>query len=286
MARACLYCQRGKVHRLVHLLPAEIPVLHHRFAHIHVDLVRLLPPLHGHTYLFTIFDRTSRWTEAIPLSSITAADCARALFASWVSQFGVPDTITSDRGAQYTRPTYGRACAVCSTSSIRPRHHTILNQTTMTESTPLPMWHNSAPAPSSLPELLLACFVLVRQDGTQPPLSQIYDGLYGVLERSTHFILLEIGDRTDKCPHFASRRPGHQQIRSQPSRHAGVAPLRRRHPVRTPPPPQWGRLRQVTLNLPPTTPQKHHHHHQHPAARFATPGRLLCNARPPNRLNL
>jgi hypothetical protein len=99
MARACLYCQQGKLHKHVHLQPAEIPVPHSRFPHIHVDLVGLLPPSRGHTYLFTIIDRTSRWLEAIPLSSITAADCMRqALFAGWVSRFGVPATITSDRG--------------------------------------------------------------------------------------------------------------------------------------------------------------------------------------------
>jgi hypothetical protein len=104
MARACLHCQRGKVHRHVHLQPAEIPVPHRRFAHIHVDLVGPLPPSRGHTYLFTIIDQTSRWPEAIPLTSITAADCARALFAGWVSRFGVPATITSDRGAQSHPP--------------------------------------------------------------------------------------------------------------------------------------------------------------------------------------
>jgi hypothetical protein len=100
-ARACLFCQRDKVHNHVHLQPAEIPVPHRRFAHIHVDLVGPLPPSRGHTYLFTIIDRTSRWPEAIPLQSITAADCARALFAGWVSRFRVPATITSDRGAQF-----------------------------------------------------------------------------------------------------------------------------------------------------------------------------------------
>jgi hypothetical protein len=46
--------------------------------------------------------------------------------------------------------------------------------------------------------LLLARFVLVRRDGAQPPLSPIYDGPYRVLERSTHFFVLEMGDRTDK----------------------------------------------------------------------------------------
>jgi hypothetical protein len=102
MARACLYCQRGKVHKHVHLQPAEILVPHCHFAHIYVDLVGLLPPSRGHIYLFTIKDQTLRWPEAIPLPSITVADCARALFTGWVSRFGVPPTITSDRGAQFT----------------------------------------------------------------------------------------------------------------------------------------------------------------------------------------
>ncbi len=102
MARACLHCQRGKVHRHVHLQPAEILVPHCRFAHLHVDLVGPLPPSCSHTYLITIIDRTSRWQEAIPLTSITATDSARALFTGWVSRFGVPATITSDRGAQFT----------------------------------------------------------------------------------------------------------------------------------------------------------------------------------------
>jgi hypothetical protein len=64
--------------------------------------------------------------------------------------------------------------------------------------------HNSAPAPSTLPEeLLLARFVLVRRNGAQPPLSPVYNEPYRVLERSTHFFFLEIVDRTDKVstPH-------------------------------------------------------------------------------------
>jgi hypothetical protein len=60
MARACLFCQRGKVQKHVHLQPGEIPVPHCRFAHIHVDLVGPLPPSRGHMYLFTVISRTSR----------------------------------------------------------------------------------------------------------------------------------------------------------------------------------------------------------------------------------
>jgi hypothetical protein len=112
MARACLYCKRSRVHKHVHLQPAEIPVPHRRFTHIHVDLVGPLLPSCGHTYLFTIIDRTSRWPEAILLSSITAADCARALFAGWVWWFGVPATITSDGGAQITSALWVGLCSL------------------------------------------------------------------------------------------------------------------------------------------------------------------------------
>jgi cleavage and polyadenylation specificity factor subunit 1 len=56
MAKACLHCQRGKVHKHIHLQPAEIPVPHRRFAHIHVDLIRPLPPSRGNTYLFTVIN--------------------------------------------------------------------------------------------------------------------------------------------------------------------------------------------------------------------------------------
>jgi hypothetical protein len=66
--------------------------------------------------------------EAIPLSSITTADCARA--SSLVGYRGLEFLPPSHgTGGPSSRPPYGRACAVCSTSSIRPRQHSILNQT-------------------------------------------------------------------------------------------------------------------------------------------------------------
>ncbi len=58
--------------------------------------------------LFTV--RTARWPEAIPLSSITTADCTRALFADWIACFGVPAIITSDRGAQFMSAWWAALC--------------------------------------------------------------------------------------------------------------------------------------------------------------------------------
>ena len=36
----------------------------------------------------------TRGPEAIPPASITAANCAQALFTGWIARFGVPSVIT------------------------------------------------------------------------------------------------------------------------------------------------------------------------------------------------
>ncbi len=79
VAKSCLGCQLVKIHRHVTLQPEAIAVPHRRFSHLHVDLVGPLPKSGGYSYLFTIIDRTTRWPEAVPLTSTTAADCAAAL---------------------------------------------------------------------------------------------------------------------------------------------------------------------------------------------------------------
>jgi hypothetical protein len=73
-----------------------------RFSHIHIDLVGPLPASKdGYTYLFTVVDRSTPWAEAIPLRSTSEASCADALISGWVSRFGVPKQVTSDRGRQF-----------------------------------------------------------------------------------------------------------------------------------------------------------------------------------------
>jgi transposase InsO family protein len=124
--KQCVSCQRGKVIRHVRLPPEPIAVPTRRFSHLHVDLVGPLPPSRGFQYIFTIIDRASRWVEAVPLASITAADCAEALFSAWIVRSGVPAAITSDRGPQFSSAVWAAVCSLLnidhlSTTAFHPQ---------------------------------------------------------------------------------------------------------------------------------------------------------------------
>ena len=101
-AKTCVRCQTSKVqrHTVAPLQPFAAP--QRRFDHIHIDLVGPLPLSNGCSYLFTVVDRFTRWPEAIPLVEQSTQACARALRIHWIAHFGVPVTITSDRGSQFT----------------------------------------------------------------------------------------------------------------------------------------------------------------------------------------
>ena len=71
-SRACLRSQQSKVQTLVKSSVPRIPVPGRRFSHVHLDIVGPLPSSQGYSYILTMINRTLRWPEAIPLSSITA----------------------------------------------------------------------------------------------------------------------------------------------------------------------------------------------------------------------
>jgi len=107
----CQDCGRAKVIRQPPAAIQPIPVPTQRFSHIHVDFVGpLTVSKEGFRYLFTIIDRSSRWLEAIPLTSMETDTCVEALINNWIARFGIPAIITSDRGSQFTSSIWAETC--------------------------------------------------------------------------------------------------------------------------------------------------------------------------------
>jgi hypothetical protein len=81
--RECTACNRGKTTRQHKstAIPIAIPAL--RFSHGHMDLVGPLPQsAAGHSYLFTMIDRSTCWLEASLVKNIEASTCADAFIAN------------------------------------------------------------------------------------------------------------------------------------------------------------------------------------------------------------
>lgn len=100
--KECHVCQASKIHRHSRAPLETFTVPDKRFSHINIDIVGPLPESCGHRYLLTIIDRNTRWPEAIPIPNITTAECVQALIGGWISRFGVPGDMSSDRGSQFT----------------------------------------------------------------------------------------------------------------------------------------------------------------------------------------
>ena len=117
--RCCEPCQRSKIGRHTRSPLGTFLAPDARFNHVHLDLVGPLPPSNGYSYLLTCVDRFSRWPEAIPLTNITAESVAKAFVERWVAMFGVPLTVTTDRGHQFESALFRALTELLGTDRIR-----------------------------------------------------------------------------------------------------------------------------------------------------------------------
>ena len=107
-ASQCEACATSKMARHTRPPVMPIPSPSERFSQVHVDIVGPFSPDQGFRYLLTMVDRTTRWPEAAPIADRTTDTVLQAFLVHWVARFGIPDTVVTDRGAQFTSKTWKR----------------------------------------------------------------------------------------------------------------------------------------------------------------------------------
>jgi transposase InsO family protein len=176
-ARACLHCQRAKVHRHTKSPLGSFTIPEARFHHVHVDLVGPLPPSKGAVYLLTCIDRFSRWPEAVPLPDCSSETVSRAFLERWVAQFGCPSIVTTDRGSHFEAAfdsllqTLG--CKHVRTTAYHPQANGLVERFHRQLKSALRA-HNNASWQEVLPLVLLGLRNTVKADVQRSPADLMY----------------------------------------------------------------------------------------------------------------
>ena len=85
-----------------------------------MDLVGPLPTSrHGNRYLLVCSDYFSRWPEAYPLPTMTAAAVADVFFRNWICRFGAPEQLHTDQGTQFESELFSELCRLMNIRKTR-----------------------------------------------------------------------------------------------------------------------------------------------------------------------
>nr|VZH94975.1 unnamed protein product [Spirometra erinaceieuropaei] len=167
--RQCLACQKNKVHRHTSSPPSTFAVPDVRFNHVHLDLIGLLPPSRGCTHILTAVDRFTRWPIAVPISDTSAENIALVFLTQWISTFGVPATLTTDRGSQFQSSLFREftrllGCAHITTTAYHPASNGLVERLHRQLKSALMSQTESATWSVNLPLVLLGIRSSVKED--------------------------------------------------------------------------------------------------------------------------
>ena len=93
---------RGKLHRYNVGAP---------FERIALDILGPLPRTSdGNKYILVVIDYFSKWPEAFPIPDQEATTVAEVLVREWISRYGTPLQLHSDRGTNFTSAVFKGLC--------------------------------------------------------------------------------------------------------------------------------------------------------------------------------
>ncbi|GFX02625.1 hypothetical protein TNCV_728791 [Trichonephila clavipes] len=224
-ARHCLACQKSKIHRHTRSPLSSFQEPSQRFDHVHLDLIGPLPPSNGYTYCLTMIDRFSKWPEAQPLKDITAETVAEAFFSSWVSRFGPPEILTTDRGRQFESSLFKALSKLlgvqkCRTTGYHPQANGMIEELHRPLKSAIKC-HATERWTEVLPIILLGLRASLKEDILCTPAELVF--------RTTIRLPGEMFDSSkpdDDVVNFVSKLKSHMQsLHPKPPKHHGKRPI-------------------------------------------------------------
>ena len=120
---SCLDCAARKTPIPKHQAPMALDRPSCPLQRVAIDLLGPLPTTRtGNKYIAVICDYFTKWVEAFPLPDIRAVTVASAFVDGFVCRYGVPVTLHSDQGSQFTSHLFMNICNLLGLHKPAPHH--------------------------------------------------------------------------------------------------------------------------------------------------------------------
>nr|CAH8873028.1 unnamed protein product [Trichobilharzia regenti] len=135
---SCEVCQTIKAPHKYNKAPLEPIITGHPNDLVQIDLVGPLPVTsRNNNYILVMVDHFTKWCGAIAIPQIDAVTIAESIFDHWVSRWGAPLQLHSDRGSNFESIVVSELCRIMGirktrTTAYHPQGNGLVERTNRT----------------------------------------------------------------------------------------------------------------------------------------------------------